>query len=492
MAALLLLISYCVGLSSWSVTDSYWGDYIYTMDPVSMSMGNTGIFNNRTPMAFIINPANITMMQNIAGVQTSANFTRNEDNRSFPTYDIFSSYIDQSTYSSNTNVYDDWGFAGYGRRDYGKLVLGLGLFYQPLINFDGKYSEEIRDTRNQNETVNNPVYPGVTYPIVLANNSINNEGRLNKYGVSLGTGFIHTDNLQLHLGAQIAKLAGDYDMKKSIRWTDAPINVLLNHASYGQNLLPDSIHTVKADLKGTHFVFGANLKLNNRFGMGISLTPMSTIDRDDKFITIYNRLDNDPVDADTLSGIVYDEYILPQRLRIGFNYQPRNIMRTWFNAELEKVNWSEVHKSCDDVWNLYVGMEHHIYNRIPMRLGFHSASEYLSWVHYTSVTDTVTNIVSYIPNVSVRKVISPAISAGSSIEIMKNVTLDIGFSFAWREYEALDLFRDGYYNDRNYTGAANSVIYQNYRFAPADRGWGNADKIKETFTQLTTGIRWNW
>jgi hypothetical protein len=84
------------------------------------------------------------------------------------------------------------------------------------------------------------------------------------------------------------------------------------------------------------------------------------------------------------------------------------------------------------------------------------------------------------------------ITAGSSVALAEGLSLDLGFGFAWREYESLDLFRDSYYNDMIYTGATTYALWPNSYINLTDRGWDNPDKVSENFISLMTGLSFVW
>jgi hypothetical protein len=141
----------------------------------------------------------------------------------------------------------------------------------------------------------------------------------------------------------------------------------------------------------------------------------------------------------------------------------------------------------EDVYNFYAGVEHHVENRIPMRLGFQAVNQ---WFFTTAndIDSAGNDIVLY----STKKVLTPMITAGSAVQIMKNVVLDLGFGYSWREYEALDMFGDAYYNDKTYTGQSTYQLWPTSYINLQNRGWENPDKVKENFITLNAGISYSW
>ena len=84
------------------------------------------------------------------------------------------------------------------------------------------------------------------------------------------------------------------------------------------------------------------------------------------------------------------------------------------------------------------------------------------------------------------------ITGGSSIPLTDKLHLDLGFGYSWREYEALDLFRDSYYDDRHYTGENSYQLWPNQHIALTDRGWENPDKVRESNISLSTSLSYTW
>ncbi len=477
----LLLIAF--NLCAWSVSDNYLGNTTQNFSARNLGMGNTGVFDTFSPMSVAINPANLTMMRGKVGLTASGLFTRNEDNRSLPLYNSFDTFIDDATYSSNINVFDDYGFAGYSKMKFNRYIAGLGIHYMPVVNFKGTYDEEIRNNNGSNDD---------GYPPILALNKIDNTGRLNALGFSLAGGMQIGDEMEAHVGLTLNMLSGESNTERSIKWSDWSIEQsMMSTATQLQNCLPDSIYTTKADLSGMQIKLGTDLLINSHFGVGIAYAAKSEFDRDTDIHSVYgpflvrntlNVLVPTTIDS-TFS--VKDKYILPSRFRIGFNYQPQNIMKTYFNAEVEYVKWTDVNSLFDDSWDIHVGVEHTVMNRFPLRLGFQSATEWQAIPDYANLT------ADNRPTISANKVITPSMNAGSSFEVAKNIVIDMGLSFSWREYQAVDMFRDGYYNDMHYhTGGY--ILWPNTHIALSDRGWENPDKIRESFTQFSTGITWTW
>jgi len=456
--SVILSIIIIAGLSAWSITDDYFGNRYGMLDARSYAMGSTGIFNELRPSAITLNPANLTLINRPAGLEGSFFLNRNEDNRAVPLYNSFDNYIDDSVYASNLNFYDDYATAGLVSFKPWKLRIGIGAYYQPLLSFDGDYKEEIRNNRNTDND---------NYPEKIAVNTIENAGVLNQASGVLSLGFALGENSELNLGFDFGKLWGNTKYQKDILWTQWAIDTV------GEGVLPDSIYKENVDWDGYRYKTGVSARINKRLGIGATYTFKTTLDRTIDWVKTYGGVE---VSSTTNAK---EDYILPSEFRLGINYQPRNIMRTWFNLEGEYVRFSEIGDQYDDVINFYAGVEHNIKYSLPFRFGFQATNSYLRTVEADN-------------SIIVKRIITPMITGGSSIPLTDKLHLDLGFGYSWREYEALDLFRDSYYDDRHYTGENSYQLWPNQHIVLTDRGWENPDKVRESNISLSTSLSYTW
>ncbi len=468
-----LLVSW-VTVNAWSITDSYFGNKYGAFDARSFAMGSAGAYSDLNPFVITINPANLGLMKSNVGAQIGMNMTRNEDNRAVPLYNSFDNYVDDAVYSSNTNIYDDFAGVLFGTLADRSKRIGLGVYYKPYLSFDADYREEVRNNYGTDNDI---------YPEIIALNQIKNRGTVDQLGLVYSMGFSPAEYVDINLGLDYSMLKGDLDKTSSILWTDRAREIV---SAVNSNFkLPDQTQFTESTLEGNLIKYGAAIQFNKRFGVGFTYSPKANF-TDKGSITINNTASTV---ADSLFlELAYDgKYVIPSEMRIGFNYKPQNIMRTWLNFDVEQVNWSEIDAAFDDVINLYVGVEHHVENRYPLRLGFQAVN---NWIF--NLEDQV--IDGEISTVTIaHKILTPMITAGSSIELMKNIKLDLGFGYAWREYQALDLFGDSFYNDRIHTGHSTALLWRNPQYLNlSDRGWENPDKVRESFVTLSTGLSFTW
>jgi len=456
-------------LAAWSITDAYFGSKFDGFEARAFSMGGAGSFNDLRPFGIAANPANLTLMKDRVGFQGAMLINRNEDNRHVPLYNSFDNYIDDAVYASNINFFDNYAGSGYAAMQMGLFKLGLGAYYKPLLSFDGLYDEEIRNNRNTDND---------TYPEKIAVNAIENTGSLNQAAGVFSLGYQFGDNLQLNLGAEYSLLSGEQTQSKTIRWTQWAIDTFANGVDNPAKVLPDYTLATETELDGSRLKGGMALRLNNRFGMAASYTMKSTLDRSGS--THEMRDAYYQTAAIDLTTPISEDYILPSEARLGFLYQPRNIMRTWFNLDLEYVMWSDVSAAYEDQINLYAGVEHWVENRLPLRLGFQAVNGYLREMEADG-------------SLIAKRVISPKLSAGTSFDLTRFLKMDLGFAYTWREFEALDLFMDSYYNDKTYNaGSGSYLLWPNQYIELADRGWENPDKVRENNISLNAGLTFTW
>ena len=465
---LAVMILAAPSLAAWSITDSYFGNKYDGFEARAFAMGGAGTFNDLRPFGIAANPANLTLIKSRVGFQGALLVNRAEDNRYIPLYNSFDNYIDDAVYASNINFYDDYAGSGFASMRFGLLKLGLGGYYKPLLSFDGNYIEEIRNNRNTDNDV---------YPEKIAINAIENEGSLNQAAGVFSLGYELGENLELNLGAEVSLLSGEQTQMKTIRWSQWAIDTFTDAVDNPAKVLPDYTLSTETELEGTQMKGGLSMRLNNRFGFAATYTMKSTLDRTGSTHEIQDaHYQNAGID---ISTPIAEDYILPSEVRLGFLYQPRNIMRTWFNLDVEYVKWSDVSEHFEDQVNLYAGVEHWVENRLPLRLGFQAVNGYLREVESDGA-------------IIAKRIISPKISAGTSFELTSFLQMDLGFGYTWREFEALDLFADSYYNDKTYSGNSTYALWPNSHITLADRGWENPDKVRENNISLNAGLTFNW
>ncbi len=468
---ILSLLLLATALSAFSITDTHFGYRYGALDARGFAMGSAGVYNNMRPAGFVMNPANLTAQQKTAGLELSTIINRAEDTRMLPLYNSFDNYVDDAVYASNINAYTDFAGAGFISFALVDLRMGLGAYHRPYASFDGTYREEIRNNRNTDND---------GYPEKIAQNDIENIGALLKTGFAMSASYEYSDYWNMNFGLDYAMMNADVTQETTIRWTD------WSRQQVGEDVvLPEYARMAEWKLEGYQMKLGAAFRLGPRFGLGMTYTPETTLDLTGTDYTHRDAFRNTPL-IDTLM-VTDRDYDLPSEYRIGLSYFPRNIMNTVFNMDVEMVNFSEAMDVFDDVYNFYAGVEHHIAHRIPLRLGFQAVNSY-----FLDTQDAVNEAGDPITLYTANKVLTPMITGGSSVQLSEKFVLDLGFGYAWREYEALDLFGDAYYNDKTYTGANSYTLWPNQYINLQNRGWENPDKVKESFITLNAGLSFSW
>jgi len=432
---LILLIIITNQIFGYSILNRFSGDEVENIDARIAAMGGAGVAEGSLLFSAKLNPANLGFLDFNFGGQFVAGIMKNDDNRSLPMYNFFDGYIDDATYVSNVNYFDHYAVAVYYARDLNDFKLSGSLSYAPYKNFECYYVEEVRNDEGSDYD---------NYPPLIAKNYIDGSGAINSMSLTVAVTYLS----KIALGFEVAKLTGDQTLSQKILWSDYANNTV--------NGLIDTKERTTRDYDEIGFKLGLNGRLNPRIQLGLTFMPKIEFDQNTKF-------------AGNDTTLTYDSIITTaSNWRFGVSYQPRNIMRTSFNVDIEVVNWSDVNDLYDTGINYYVGVEHSLKNKMPLRFGFRYNVDYRT----LSEEDFIYS----------DKIISPTFSAGTGFIFMEKFQIDISGEYTYRKYEALDLFMDSHYN---YSQLWNEI-------EPADRGWENPDQVSESFFNVITSISYKW
>ena len=452
---------------SYSILESQTGNYVLNLDARTSAMGSAGTANGMHLFDSFLNPANLGLLPDKIGAQLGLSVVQDSDNRTLPMFNSFDAYSGDATYASNLHYFNDYAAGAFYRYGFDKFSLSAALAYRPFISFDAEYFEDVRNNANSNNNL---------YPPTIARNYIESEGVIS--AISIITAFNYNDIIVL--GLEASTLSGDAKWERRINWSDQANDLMLA----SPDSLVDTYSKLKREFSGMLFKLGLNGKISERLQAGFSYQPKvefdvsgsinDSIDVEDMAYMYYSKLDSLGSVVHT-DSIMYSEYISPSRLRFGISYTPQNIMKTYFNADIEYVSWSEQNKLFDDQFNFFVGVEHILPNNIPIRLGFNYTTSYSTHeIKYNGETIAFAD-----------KVTMPSFSAGTGFNLLSKFAVDISLEYANRQYEALDLFQDSYYDHAELWA---NYIYLNLQ----DRGWENPDTVKETLLQLKTSITYKW
>lgn len=450
------LITIISGLYSYSILEKETGNIIGNLDPHSAAMGSAVGAGGFRLLDSMVNPANLTGLDNGFGFQGTGSFLIDSDSRSLPMYNSFEAYCGEAVYANNVNLFADFAGGIYYKRAISDFELAASLQYRPQVSFKADYFEQVRNNRNSDEN---------GYPPKIAQNSIESKGGINAMAFQIAV----IDTNLFSCGIEIAKLTGDSEMERSVIWTPEAQDIM-------NDTLIDTINTLNREFSAIQFTVGANIHFSPRFDLGLSITPKVELDvtgnKDgvdvEDAVFVYTKYDSSGTAIDSLT---YAQYVIPQIARLGFSFKPRNIMRTVMNCDIEFVKWSDTNPLYDDAINYYIGVEHVLTNSIPFRFGFNYITSY--GLHEDSGF------------VFANEITTPTFTAGTGFTFLEKFTFDISIEYSNRQYETLDLFMDSYYDHED--------LWDNYFYLNLqDRGWENPDTVKETFINLKSAVSFTW
>jgi len=433
---ILSIFSIAINLSGASLFDRYTGEEIHCFSARSLAMGSVGVASKQGLTASLSNPATLGLLHNKFGFTLTANVTKNDEDRAYPIYDSFDSYIDDAVYVSDAHIFDKYSGGLYYNWNLVKsMKLTTAFNFAPIYDFNFKYNEEVRNnekTDNDNE------------PKKIANNTFDGDGKIYAYSPSIALTLGNSNSLisSLSLGFGASYLKGKNEIDSTIIFTDWAKEQMKNKP----DSIPDIEYNIKNKYSGVRYQGGFIIGLGERVHLGFSYTHKTELTKEYK-------TNSDTVWADTT--IYY-----PTKFGIGFGYHPRNIWDTKFSVEARLVKWSDYDDLYDDVIEYSAGIEHTMYNGIPIRLGFR-----------------------YQPSGRDKEVTLSAFSAGTAIKLPYNLVLDLGAEVGKRNYTEKDLFPDGYYANDNLWDTAHASL-------PTDRE--NFDKIKDFMINAMATISWRF
>jgi len=455
-------------LNAYSILDMNGGNRVFSGDARLLSMGSAGVFNPGMPGAISENPGLIGYASEGITLQLGTLITHNSETRSIPMYNFFDGYINDANYVSNSDFYEDLTGSISYRHQLDKVAVGINLGWKPLLDFNSDYEEQVRNDGNTDSGNSGDNSPD-GYPPIIAKNILYSQGQLG--GVTAGLGFNWDERVSL--GFQVQQLSGNWESVSRIRWTEAARELAGD--------LEDREIEINGDFEESYrYSLGAAFRLNERLGLGVAMHLKNELARD--IYGRWNEVASEEVYWDTFSvaGILdtlmwqdkleqdYGKYVIPATYRVGLQYRPRNVWETRFNFDLELVQYSDINKRFDDITNFYLGVEHKINQKLPLRFGFNYKTSY--------------HIFEAEGYEFAGKVTKPAFSAGTGFSVMSVINLDLGIEYSLRKYEQIDLFPDSYYD---HDGLWNEI-------EPIDRDWSNPDQVNESLITLQASITWQW
>jgi len=432
---ILMLLVIAIPLNAAFVFDRYAGAEITAYTAHSLAMGSTGIATGYGPLAALKNPALLGKVPYRLMFQFSPDITKNNEDRAFPIFDSFDSYIDDAVYASNAHLFQRYFLGLMYNVPVKDFLVSASYTYTPLYDFNFKYIEEMRN--NEGTDYGNE-------PHKIAINTYKGKGNIYAHTPSVAIYFENDNSFfrSISLGGSFSLMRGHNTIDSTIIFTQWAKDQMAGD----QDSIPDVVYERKNDYSGYRFQTGLLLDLGDRVKFGLNYTSSAELDR-----SIWAT--GDTVWADTTINY-------PSKIGFGFEYHPRNVWDTHFSVEIAFVKWSEYNPLWYDVLEYYAGIEHQIFNNQPLRLGFH-----------------------YKPSGMNKEVVLTTFSAGTSIPLPYNLLLDIGAEVGKMNYDHADLFPDGYYANNNLWDTTHSDL-------PVDRE--NLDKINDVLINFMATLSWKF
>lgn len=472
MKRLLLFVLLTVALFSleaYSIMDGNNGNRIFGGDASLLAMGSAGVSKVNTLGAVWLNPALATTMQRGLTLQLNTNWVLDNEDRSIPMYNFFDGYIDDANYASNTNSYNQL----QGRLNYllsmDQLKLAFNLGWQPLQDFQSNYEEQVRNDGNSDSGNSGDNSPD-GYPPIIANNYLNTAGELG--GITAGLSFCWQDKLDL--GISVQQLQGDWEMERRINWTEAANELV-------EEELPEYNLYLEGDFEDSYRLgVGIHYQVSERIGLGFAMHPKNELERDISGVLDTLALEEIYWQTQEVNGLMEEltwqdkyeselgELILPSDYRLGVEYHPRNLWETYLSLDIQYIKYSQVDDKYSDIINYYLGVEHKVNQKLPLRFGFNYKTSY--YLFYDGDREFA------------QKVTMPGFSAGTGFTVYKNLGMDLGLEYSLRKYDQVDLFGDSYYDQE---GLWNEM-------EPVDRDWDNPDQVDESLFTVQASLTWHW
>jgi len=431
----ILLISSSV-LTAAFVYNRQTGYEINAFSARSLALGSTGLTSSHSVMNALKNSAIISGLSGKYGIQINNTLTKNDEDRSFPIYDSFNSWIDDAVYASNSHFFNNVSTGAYWNHELTEGVKFSTTFnFAPVYDFNFKYEENVRnnqDTDNDNE------------PEKIAMNRYKGDGTIDSYTGSFALSLQNDNNIfsALSLGIGISYLDGNNTIDSTIIFTD--------WAKERMEGDPDSLHDViyhqERKYSGTQLNFGLLATISKRLKIGASYLTQAELHQKTK-------TNNDTTWA--RENVRY-----PAKYGVGMVYMPRNMWRTKLYIDMKYTTWSDYSAHYDDIIEYFAGIEHDIFNSVPLRLGFR-----------------------YQPTAKDDEITLTSFSAGTAFSVYKSISLDLGMEIGTMNYKHKDLFPDS-----NYANA--SLWNTQYDDLPVDRT--NPDNVDDNLISTMATINWKF
>ena len=375
------------GASAFTYAEWQYGDPMPVMDGRLLALGGAGLATADGARGMALNPALVAKTTGVEVAVTTAAIHA-EEAREMKLHDSFDGVIGYNTYALNTTLYDRY-FGSVAFKPTGDFewAPAVAVGYRPRLDMSYDYHVQYRDNDTQVEPMDR----------ILWDDYATGEGGINAFTVALGQEVID----DVHVGIAVDFLRGDYDVRHRRVF---PV----------QDARDDSTTWAAYDnVSGTQFALGVLVETWHRLDVAVVYRPGFDLEGDYSF---------EPAAEDTASEAVSSSftYGYPDALSVGFQYHPRNELRTTVSFDVEYTRWSEFEDELrddpdlDDTIEYRVGVEHSFYDGTAARFGFQ-----------------------YQPSYADERYTKAAFSAGMGLDIL-GVRLDIGGQIGLREYDIED------------------------------------------------------
>jgi hypothetical protein len=381
--ALLAVASLCGSAAAFSYAEWHYGELLSAGDARSLALGGAGLASADGARGAGLNPALVAKTVGLE-IAASAMAVTAEESREAPLYDSFEGVIGYNTYAFNSTLYDRYvgtiAWKAAGEYDWAPAV---AIGYHPRLDMSYNYHVQYRDSDTQAEPMDR----------ILYDYWVESDGGVNAFTVTLA----HEVVPEVYLGLGVDFLRGQADAEE--RWV---------YPEYSEEEDVDSWFS-SDDFSGTQFTVGLLVEKLHRVDMAVVYRAGFELAAD------YSE---ESTEDETTDGNL--TYTYPSAIAVGFEYHPRNEIKTTVSLDIEYTQWSEFEDSLiddldlDDTIEYRVGVEHEFFNSSHARFGF---------LYQPSYMDEETT--------------RAAFCVGLGLDIV-GVRLDVGGQLGVREYDVED------------------------------------------------------
>ncbi|MDK9699063.1 MAG: outer membrane protein transport protein [bacterium] len=342
--SLILFIIVACTMPTWAASSQTrtTGELLVGITPRSIAMGETGLIGSTSPLDALANPAQYALFGKGLRFEVTGMVPQNIESRSFPIYDSFDGILNYNQYVSNSMGNAKFAAGGvFTMKSESGKIWTVALATKPLVDYDYKYYEEIRDRFST----------GGQQDRVLGRVEDKTDGTRRWTGIAVAAPVWKS----LTAGISVGMVSGSIE-SKSVFSRDLP--------SDSTGIIEMTSDPDNAQLESR---LGFTYQINDRLSTGLQVT---------------HRGDwNDKVTIDTTTATYHSNtsFIVnrtyPMSIGAGFEYLPGQMLRSRFLAEIEWTNWKEatlssVPQNLENTLEFRVGVEHRVLPEVPVRFGY--------------------------------------------------------------------------------------------------------------------------